>query len=74
MIKHFYSFPKIEDTMDSLNWAVWFTVLDHKPGYWQVKMDKASKPLTAFIVGTLGLMSVIICLFGLVNAQPLYRG
>ena len=47
-IKDSYSLPSIEDTLDSLNGAVWFTALHCKSGYWQVEMDEASKPLMAF--------------------------
>ena len=53
-IKDSYSLPRIEDTLDSLNGAVWFTALDLKSGYWQVKIDEASEPLTAFTVSLLG--------------------
>ena len=49
-----YSLPRIEHILDSLKGAVWFTTLDLKLGYWQVKMDEASKPLMAFTVGPLG--------------------
>ena len=44
MIKHLYSLSRIEDTLDSLNEAIWFYALDLKLGYWQVEMDEASKP------------------------------
>ena len=47
-------FPRIEDTLDSLNGTVWLTALDLKSGYWQVQMGEASKPLMAFTVGLLG--------------------
>ena len=49
--KRIYSLPKIEDTLYSLNEAIWFSALDFKSEYWQVKMDEASKPLMAFTVG-----------------------
>ena len=54
MIKDSYSLPRIEDTLDSLNGAVWLRALDLKSSYWQVEMDEASKPLMAFTVGPLG--------------------
>ena len=49
-----YSLPRIEETLDCLNGAQWFTSLDLKSGYWQVELDKESKALTAFTVGPLG--------------------
>ena len=54
MIKDSYSLPRIEDTLDSLNGAVWCTSLDLKSGYWQMEMDEASKHSMAFTVGCMG--------------------
>ena len=51
-----HSLPRIEDTLDTLNGAVWFTGLDLTSGYWQVEMDEASKPLMAFMIGPLGFL------------------
>ena len=68
-----YSLPRIKDTLDSLNGAVWFTALDLKLGYWQIKMDEASKPLTAFTVGLLGFYKCDHMPFGLVNAQATFQ-
>ena len=53
-IKDAYSLPRIEETLDCLEGSIIFTSLDLKSGYWQVEMDEASKPLTAFTVGPLG--------------------
>ena len=72
-IKDSYSLHMIEDTMDSLNEAIWLTALDLKSGYWQVKMDKASKALMAF---TVGLLQFYICdcmPLGLLNAPPTFQ-
>ena len=54
-IKDAYSLPRIEETLDCLNGAQWFTSLDLKLGYWQVELNEESKALTAFTVGPLGL-------------------
>ena len=62
-IKDRYSLPRIEDTLDCLHGAVWFSTLDLKSGYWQVELEEEAKPLTPFTVGPLG--------FGNVNACPL---
>ena len=72
-MKDSYSLPSIEDTLDSLNGAVWFTALDLKSGYWQVKMDEASKPLMAFTVGPLGCYKHVPMPFGLVNAPAMFQ-
>ena len=52
-IKDAYGLPRIEETLDCLEGSIIFTSLDLKSGYWQVEMDEASKPLTAFTVGPL---------------------
>ena len=53
-IKDAYSLPHIDETCDSLQGSKWFSSLNLKSGYWQVKMDEESKPLTAFTVWPLG--------------------
>ena len=51
-IKDGYSLPRIEDTLDCLHGAVWFSTLDLKSGYWQVELEEEAKPLTAFYNGS----------------------
>ena len=58
LIKDAYSLPLIDETLDSLQGSQWFSSLDLKSGYWQVKMDEESKPLTAFTVGPAGVLWV----------------
>ena len=53
-IKDAQSLPRIEDSLDCLDGATIFTILDLQLGYWQVEMTEDSKPLTAFTVGPLG--------------------
>ena len=54
VVKDAYNLLRITETLDCLNGAQWFTLLDLKAGYWQVELDEDSKPLTAFTVGFLG--------------------
>ena len=68
-----YSLLRKEDTMDSLNGAIWFTALDLKSGYEQAKMDEAPKPLMAFTVGLLGFYRCDSMPFGLVNVPDIFQ-
>ena len=72
-VKDAYSLPRIEDALDSLNGACIFTSLDLKSGYWQVKLDDHSIPLTAFTVGPLGFYECIRMPFGLTNAPATFQ-
>ena len=70
-IKDAYSLPHIDKTLDSLQDSQWFSSLNLKSGYWQVKMDKESKPFTAFTVGLLGFYECNRMPFGLTNAPTM---
>ena len=60
-IKDSYSLPRIEQTLDTLHGAKWFSTLDLKSAYWQVEIAEEDKHKTAFTVGPLGFLNVIIC-------------
>ena len=72
-IKDAYGLPRIEETLDYLEGSIIFTSLDHKSGYWQVEMDEASKPLTAFTVGPLGFYECERMPFRLTNAPGTFQ-
>ena len=55
-VKDAYSLPQIDKTLDTLQGSEWFSSLDLKSGYWQVKMDEENKPLTALTVGLMPLL------------------
>ena len=42
-MKDAYSLPRIDETLDCLNVAQWFTSLDFKSGYWQVEIDEKAR-------------------------------
>ena len=47
-IRDQYNIPKIEETLQSLTGAAWFSVLDLKSGYYQMEMEEEDKEKTAF--------------------------
>ena len=68
-----YSLPHIDKTLDSLQGSQWFSSLDLKLGYWQVKMDEESKPLTMFTMGPLGFYEHKRMPFGLTNTPATFQ-
>ena len=67
-----YLLPQTDETLDSIQGSQWFFSLDLKSGYWQVKMDEESKPLTAFTVGLLGFYKCERMPFRLTNAPTTF--
>ncbi len=47
-VKDRYPLPRIDETIDSLHGAMYFSTLDLASGYWQIELDEESKPKTAF--------------------------
>ena len=73
MVKDSYALPRIEETLDYLAGSKWFSALDLKLGYWQVELDKESKPLTTFTVGPLGFYECERMPFGATNAPATFQ-
>lgn len=48
-VKDAYAPPNIEDTFMALTGSKWFSVLDLKSGYYQIEVEEADKPKTAFV-------------------------
>ena len=59
--------------MGCLEGSIIFTSLDLKSGYWQVEIDEASKPLTAFTVGPLGFYECERMPFGLTHTPTTFQ-
>ena len=72
-VKDGYSLPHIEDTLDCLHGAVWFSTLDLKSGYWQMELEEDAKPLTAFTMDPLGFWECEHMPFGLTNAPATFQ-
>ena len=71
-IKDNYPVPLIQETLDSLIGASWFSTLDLSSGYWQMALDKETKGKTAFI-SKKGLFEFEVLPFGLSNAVAAFQ-
>jgi len=47
-VKDSYPLPRINDLLDQLSGNAWFTTLDLKSGYWQIKIRPKDKEKTVF--------------------------
>ena len=65
MKKDSYPLPGIQEGLESLVGAGYFLCLGLKLGFWQIKMEKASKQYTAFTVSNLGFFKCDCMPFGL---------
>ena len=73
MKKDSYPLPRIQEALGSLVGAGHFSCFDLKLGFWQIKMDEASKQYTAFTVGNLGFFKCDCMPFGLCNAPAMFQ-
>ena len=71
--KDSYLLPRIQEALESLVGAGHFSCLDLKLGFWQIKMEEASKQYTAFTVGNLGFFKCDHMPFGLCNALTTFQ-
>ena len=65
--------PHIQDAIESLVGAGYFSCLDLKAGFWQTAMDETLKQYTAFTMGNLGFYEGEQMLFGLCNTPAMFQ-
>jgi len=70
--KDAYPLPRIDDSLDSLGNAKYFSTLDLAAGYWQVEMDDDARNKSAFITHS-GLYAWNVLPFGLCNAPSTFE-
>ena len=71
-IKDAHPLPRIDDLLDALHGAKWFSTLDLKSGYWQVPISEQDKEKTAFRTSSGQLFEFNQVSFGLCNAPATF--
>ena len=73
MKKDSYPLLRIQEALENLVGAGHLLCLDLKLGFWQIKMEEASKHNTAFTVGNLGFFECNCMHFGLCNMPATFQ-
>lgn len=68
-----FSLPRLDETMDALIGAKYFSKLDLKSGYYQIPMHESHKERTAFSAGSLGFYEWNSMPMGTVNATSTFQ-
>ena len=65
--------PRGPETIESLVGSRYFSTMDFKSGFWQVKVAEESRQYTAFTVGSMGVYEFLHMPYGLCNAPATFQ-
>jgi hypothetical protein len=71
--KFSYPSPRIDDAIDALSGAKYFSTVDLKSGYYQIPVAKEDRPNTAFFFPGGGLWQFKRMPMGLYNSAPVFE-
>ena len=71
--KDSYPLPRMQETMESMVGARFFSMMDLKSGFWQVKMAEKSRQYTAFTIGSMGIFEFLWMPYRLCNAPATFQ-
>ena len=63
----------MQETMESMVGAQYFSCMDLKSGFWQVKMSEKAHQYTTFTMGSMGVYKFLHMPYGLCNAPAMFQ-